>query len=129
MEKHWNEQKRITLKRQYRQFNELWWGDLLPDSCTVRWTKQIRAERSRHGIPIGSTHVHGMSICRPGCTGHIIEISEAIKPFTAYVDSTLIHEMVHLSAVLRGETMLNHGRYFQEEMKRLAAAGAFNDLW
>jgi hypothetical protein len=41
-----------------------------------------------------------------------------------YVVADLLHEMSHLS-----KPRAEHGEVFQEEMKRLAEAGAFQDVW
>jgi hypothetical protein len=41
----------------------------------------------------------------------------------------LHHEIVHISAVLGDRFLLYHGKHFNDAMKRLAVAGAFDDLW
>lgn len=100
----------------------------LPD-CRVEWAEKL-SKCGGLGPTYGTCHVHGFGNCRPPCTGHVIQISRRIKPFTSFVDGTLLHEMVHLSAAIRMQAeLLNHGWFFQKEMKRLAAAGAFEWFW
>ena len=49
-----------------------------------------------------------------------------------YIESTLLHEMVHTQLWHRGErpaAFNGHGKKFQKEMHRLTRAGAFEQLW
>ncbi len=49
-----------------------------------------------------------------------------------YIESTLLHEMVHACLRHRGErpsAFNGHGKKFQKEMQRLARADAFARLW
>ena len=49
-----------------------------------------------------------------------------------YIESTLLHEMVHCHLWHRGErpaAFNGHGKKFQKEMQRLARAKAFAQLW
>lgn len=57
-----------------------------------------------------------------------IQINPCIKFSRCLWQMTLLHEMVHWK--LHGKDKGSyHGHLFQNEMKKLAAKGAFNNLW
>ena len=63
-----------------------------------------------------------------------IRIAPLLKKLRAdcFVHSSLLHEMCHLSLEVKGHSKrvsCGHGRAFQNEMKRLAEAGAFRNVW
>lgn len=58
------------------------------------------------------------------CDGDQIVIHENLRETTSLWKLTLLHELVHLKNMRWG-----HGKKFQNEMRRLANAGAFDGLW
>jgi hypothetical protein len=46
-----------------------------------------------------------------------------------HIASDLLHEMVHISMPNADCENRNHNSVFQKEMKRIANAGAFNQVW
>jgi SprT-like family protein len=49
--------------------------------------------------------------------------------FTKFAKMMFLHEMAHIHHWVQGRHGIQHGQKFQEEMLRLAAAGAFKDIW
>ena len=42
---------------------------------------------------------------------------------------TLVHEMAHMAVEIKWQRNMGHGKHFTAEMRRLAAAGAFDPDW
>lgn len=98
------------LKRAYDYYNRRYFGNKLPRSIELVFTEHVR----------GAIGVTMLSYEPP-----IIMIAQSIRHLTTTVELTLLHEMVH---VLLGPRV-NHGPKFQNEMLRLAKAGAMKELW
>lgn len=122
--------KTEALKRYYRDFNQRYFGGSLPASCVVRFaggrefpSQEVigdcgyLARRGRIPPDIGLAAKNRSEI----------RIRSSLRDYRAFVVMTLLHEMVHLK--LRGRRCLEHGRSFNGEMRRLAAAGAFDRWW
>ena len=91
-----------------------------------RLPKDTMAEWSEKGMRgrIERVHVHGKSRCSErGCDKCFIRLHPDLKNMEAVALMTLLHAMVHLDGCL------THGPGFQKGMKRLAAKGAFRDIW
>jgi len=64
------------------------------------------------------------------CGLAVIEVSKAIRAIGwKHVAMEVLHEMAHVSVILSDTPRGVHGKNFQREMKRLAAAGAFEKYW
>lgn len=102
----------------YRNFNKKWFGGRLPEDIEIAWDERLDV--------YGRTFFHGTNKkkCAP--------VKILIKPprldgyvCFKYTMRTLLHEMAHVALGCR----VDHGPKFQQEMRRLAAAGAFDGLW
>ena len=121
----------MNLKRKYRIFNKRYFRGSLPDDMIVEWSDKLAKKH------MAGTHIHGLRGLKcPGgkkrCRGNYIRISPELKGLPTVAELTLLHEMVHAKSH-RGDLRYcecgRSGRAFQREMKRLALAGAFNELW
>lgn len=103
----------VVPQRLYREFNKLYFADLLPD-IQVRWS---RKKTKPHGYS-GVCHFTPLSIF----------LNPSLKGWDRIWSIVLLHEMVHVEQ--RHDIRKKyHGRKFQNRMKQLAALGAFEDLW
>jgi len=57
-----------------------------------------------------------------------IRLSPSLQDVGNLYEIVLLHEMAHVSMVSRG-VWEAHGKEFHKEMRRLARAGAFDELW
>lgn len=106
------------IKAWFNTYNLRHFNSRLPKDTVVEWsTKMVK-----HAIE--RVHVHGKSRCSEwGCEKSFIRLHPDMQKMEAVALMTLLHAMVHLDG------NLTHGPGFQNEMKRLAAKGAFRDLW
>lgn len=112
------------LQHAFRVFNRRYFRNRLPGNTVVEWSSEGMGNR------IERTHVHGYTRCtKPGCAGSWVRIHPDFHAYGVVAQMSLLHGMVHLKAVLGNRAYLEHGTTFQREMKRLAAIGAFNQLW
>ena len=101
-----------TLKRWFRTFNARYFDNTLPNAV-VFWEPSFVT-----GDALGEVvQQEGQPI--------ILRIDPSIKFSTALTKLVLLHEQAHL----RLWPYLGHGKRFQAEMLRLAAMGAFKNLW
>ena len=100
-----------TLKKWFRTFNKRYFDGTLPN-CVVFWEPAFVT-----GDELGEVKQEGERI--------ILRIDPSIRFTSAVTKLVLLHEMSHL----RLWPYLGHGRKFQAEMLRLAALGAFKNLW
>lgn len=96
------------LKKWFNYFNRKWFDSRFPADMDVYYAPDDRC----HGLAIGDQNGEGS-----------IKIDTAVAG-TRYAKLVLLHEMVHLDTGDYG-----HGRRFQNGMLRLAALGAFRNLW
>ena len=101
--------KTTRLQRAYRYYNRKYFNSELPplSQVTIKW---------------GDIDVMGLQ------AGSKIVINQKDRTRQRVWKFTLLHEMVHLS-LDDYRTRSDHGREFQNEMLRLAKAGAFRNLW
>jgi hypothetical protein len=106
------------LKHHFTIYNRRYFGGKLPDDTRVGWSEEVR----RYAVE--RVHVHGKTKCSErDCRTSFIKIHPDLKKVMAMALMTLLHAMIHLDG------KLTHGPKFQGSMKRLAAKGAFRDLW
>jgi hypothetical protein len=96
------------LKGWYRYFNRKWFDSRLPADMDVMYAPDDRT--------------HGLAI-RERTDERVIMIDTTLAG-TRYAKMTLLHEMVHHDT---GD--FRHGKRFQGGMLRLAARGAFRNIW
>jgi hypothetical protein len=97
-----------TLRRWYLRYNRKWFAGELPTSCVLYWNScegKLALSWWADGIP---------HITIDPCIG--------FSPIIA--KQKLLHEMAHIA-----KPKAHHGKVWQEEMLRLASAGAFTNLW
>lgn len=113
------------LESAYRRYNKRYFGGRLP-AVSVRWSEKIQPahrERARKAYGWFTATDEG---------GEIL-ISSTLKPFFELWRMTLLHEMCHVALREHPEeiaaTSEKHSKPWFREMRRVAAAGAFDDLW
>ena len=119
------------LKRKFNEYNRKWFDSRLPRDTVVDWHYDLPC------YVLGGCHVHGVTRCDQIPTSYgkcggtsLILLNTSIYDLRTVRDATLIHEMVHLSAVLGNKNVAkSHGKDFTNEMRVLAAHGAFDKLW
>ncbi len=117
----------VNLRAAYRHINRKYYDNRLPKDVLIQWSTRMPSTCD------ACCHVHGLSECSKygpkKCRRHILRIHPSLKPLDADTMLRLHHEIVHISAVLGDRFLLYHGKHFNDAMKRLAVAGAFDDLW
>jgi len=87
------------LNKKYNEFNKLYFNNELPDSIKVVWNGRLK---SKAGQTDGR---------------HSIEINPDLET-EIEVDSTLVHEMIHVNQKVKGISDI-HGPFFKAEAERL----------
>lgn len=120
---------RMNLKATYRAFNRQYFEGKLP-IVDVRFSSLVPYDEHAR------SHVHGVTCCwKKFCGNNCSKSFILVNPVLQYLEweqSTefvILHEMVHLKALLGDRRYATHGPVFQKEMQRLAMAGAFQDRW
>lgn len=112
------------LEQAYVSYNKKYFDSTLP-KIPIRWSSKIGVDRS---ICAYGWYT-GVQDDEPG----YILISIDLKRHWSVWRMTLLHEMCHVRLRRNEEevssTSEKHSKPWQREMKRLARAGAFNDLW
>lgn len=98
------------LKRWFRQYNQKYFDGGLPSDTRISYCWVTKAHGNCNLESDGKFHIR----INPDGTG----TREARK-------FTLLHEMCHVKLWPNGA----HGKAFNQEMLRLATAGAFEGLW
>lgn len=108
-----------TLKQLYDGYNQEYFFGLLPNETRVQYGEMIG--------PSGEPDMGETS--KIGPIFHIV-ISVHFHPSRKEAEITLLHEMCHVQIWQSGLVELDeHGPLWQDCMHRLAASGAFDDLW
>ena len=104
------------LKKIYDTYNRKFFNNQLPRDTQIGYNDEIEG---KHGLTLGiedeETHHRFF----------IIYISPTTHTDMGQKRLTILHEMCHV----RLHPLTNHGREFQEEMKRLAMRDAFKEIW
>jgi hypothetical protein len=97
------------LKYWFNKYNALYFASELPgDTCV--WWEPTNASYADCGLIDGHWR---------------IRVNPSLTAWVSLWKLTLLHEMCHIKL----HPNRNHGRKFQQEMLRLAAMGAFAELW
>lgn len=104
------------LKHWYDRYNRDWFNSELPSHTVIYWEPIVDGD--------GST----CPIYEVDNSQFVIKIDPSIKGFLNVWKLTLLHEMVHVRLWPK-HSRHQHGKLFQDEMLRLANAGAFRRLW
>lgn len=104
------------LKRWYAKFNGLWFGGALPVDTVIYWK------------PLSENVGQLCPIFEIADGKFEINIDPRYSGTTWEWKLVLLHEMAHLK-LWRKNPRHQHGKIFQEEMQRLALAGAFRGIW
>ena len=105
------------LKGLYNLYNYMYFRNKLPKGTNLFFVSKIGKSKSIAKSACATTYFYADS-------PPIILIQRSKAKSMRYVVADLLHEMCHLSKPRAG-----HGKVFQQEMKRLANAGAFQDVW
>ena len=105
------------LQKLYRRYNKKYFGGRLP-TLYIQFTSPN--DLKKNGLGRATCAVTCFESGRP----YAIYISTNRFKTWRYIKSDMLHEMVHVA-----HPKAQHGPVFHGEMKRLAAAGAFADVW
>src|SRR6266704_3601735 len=104
------------LKHWYDRYNREWFSSNLPLSTVILWEPLVQAD----GETCNVFEVdHGQ---------FMVKLDPSIKGFPKVWKITLLHALCHL-ALWPKHPRSQHGKLFQDEMKRLANENAFRNLW
>ena len=113
-------QNNSYLKRLYNQYNKKYFDGRLPNILvgyvTTRQLKQARVKKGTCAF----TSFDPKFTTIPVAIGIHFNRSKSMT----YIKADMLHEMAHVA-----NPRANHGPVFQKEMKRIAQAGAFIDVW
>ncbi len=104
------------LKHWYDKYNAKWFGGELPSHTALLWEPLVQADGETCNVYEVD---HGQ---------FMIKLDPSTKGFPKMWKLTLFHELCHL-ALWPKHPKSQHGKPFQQEMQRLANAGAFRNLW
>lgn len=99
------------LLRWYREYNRKWFSAALPEDIDILFA------------PVDDCTVAKLNDC--DVQNYVLQINPRYLVDTCMVRMTLLHEMAHIKLW----PYKAHGVRFQQEMLRLAKAGAFKGLW
>ena len=111
------------LKRLYNYYNKEFFDDKLPKDAELYYAPKldkVRSAKAQHRSMCAVTYWYED---RPNA----IVIRRTKTKSIRHIVSDLLHEMCHLSKP-NASCEVEHSE-FQEEMKRLAKAGAFYNIW
>jgi hypothetical protein len=103
------------LKMLYNMFNALYFRDRLPKGTRLYFVSKVGRSKSIAKSACAATYLFDPPV---------IVIQKSKAKSMRYVSADLLHEMAHIS-----KPRAEHGKVFQKEMKRLANAGAFQNVW
>jgi hypothetical protein len=109
-----------TLKRIYREYNRKYFGGRLPN-VDINFISPGQMKKC-FGLARATCAVTCFK--KGTITPVAIYISKNKYKIWRYVRADLLHELVHVD-----RPRADHGPVFENEMKRLAAAGAFKGIW
>ena len=117
----------IDLMRDYRAVRNRYFGETIPPVEKVAFLfldqlgmEQIGAFEDSLGLCLCPTQFHKSAPV-------ILAFSEDNGVSQQRI--TLIHEMAHAKVNREHKRDMGHGKFWQNEMKRLAKLGAFDDWW
>ena len=117
----------IDLMRDYRAVRSLYFGKSIPPVEEVLIGFMPSREMRRIGAGVDSDgaclagRVAGLITC------YAITLSDDLRANETRI--TLLHEMAHLKVNIKFGRQMKHGEHWKKEMRRLAAAGAFDNWW
>lgn len=107
------------LQKWYQKYNKLYFDNRLPASVTVGWDEEEPDAARVHGV-IFTQEDDGID-----ATVAFIRLDPAKHVGSIDQRQSLLHEMCHLKLL----PWQQHGKRFNNEMRRLAMLGALDDLW
>lgn len=125
---------RISLRQvrtEYMYFNRKWFDNSLPLDTTFHLNVAPGGYALRSRMGETGTWRKTRGVTKSRILGFHITLSErnCLKHGWRSASFTLLHEMAHIATWRQCRRSRPHGKPFQKEMRRLAAAGAFDDLW
>jgi hypothetical protein len=117
----------IDLMRDYRAVRNKYFGTSIPPVDEVLLRFLPRKEMNRLG---GADDIAG--VCCHGeyagaAAAKVILLADDLHICETRI--TLLHEMAHMKVNTKCGRQMKHGETWKKEMRRLAAAGAFDDWW
>ena len=117
----------IDLARDYRAVRKNYFGNSIPPVEEVLIRFMPRNEMNRLGAADDIAGVSSFGEHRGFTTVKTVLLADDLHTFDIRI--TLLHEMAHLKVNLKFGRNMGHGENWKKEMRRLAAAGAFDNWW
>jgi len=105
------------LKGLYNFYNDKYFNNELPTGTRLYFVPRIGKSKSARKSNCAVTYLYADE-------PPVIVVQRTKVKSMRYIAADLLHEMVHVA-----KPRAEHGEVFQQEMKRLANAGAFQDVW
>ena len=113
------------LKKLYNLYNHRFFGDRLPEGVKIYYAPKldkVNTKDGKHRSTCAVTYFYEDSPPK-------IIIRKTATSNMRHMASDLIHEMVHVAKPNADCEAESRNSEFQKEMKRLAKAGAFQNVW
>jgi hypothetical protein len=105
------------LKKLYNVYNKKYFNNELPTGTKLFFVTKIGKSKSPEKSNCATTYLFEDS-------PPVVVIQRTKVKSKRYIAADLLHELVHIY-----KPRADHGKVFQDEMKRLANAGAFSTVW
>lgn len=105
------------LKRLYNIYNKKYFRNKLPAQTKLYFVFKIGKSKSPTKSNCAITYFYEDS-------SPIVVVQRTKAKSMRYVSADLLHEMAHIA-----HPRAEHGKVFQQEMKRLAKENAFHNIW
>jgi len=113
------------LSRLYKHYNREFFGGRLPDGVKLYYAPKldkVNTKDGKHRSTCAVTYFYKEAPPK-------IIIRKTATSNMRHIASDLLHEMTHIAKPKADCENRNQNSEFQKEMKRIANAGAFNQVW
>lgn len=120
------ELREIDLKRDYRAIRKSFFGSSIPpeEEVLIRYISRKEIKRLCGYEDADGLCCFGMWKGTP-CARQIF-LADDLKPCESAI--SLLHEMAHMKVNIKFGREMRHGKYWKKEIRRLAAAGAYDGI-
>jgi hypothetical protein len=117
----------IDLMRDYTAVRKCYFGNSIPpiEMVLIGFMPATEMRRIGAGMEADGACLAGKVAGLITC--YAITLSDDLRVSETRI--TLLHEMAHLKVNIKFGRQMKHGEHWKKEMRRLAAAGAFDDWW
>jgi hypothetical protein len=115
------------LKKLYNQYNQRFFGGKLPNNVLLFYAPKLDKVNTKDGKHRSTCAVTYW--LEGGPAANVIVIRKTRTSNMRHLVSDLLHEMAHIAKPKADCEAKDRNSEFQKEMKRLARAGAFQNVW